>query len=276
MHFQREGNQIALLQRLWIKTEKPPVEVKVGRVAGGVYLKTVISYSMLTEPIKTQIKSQITKGTKLRKHLLEKKHWLQAYAWGHISVNPRPKLAQLLRGSMKITFKSQSSHQARLWSKPAEPCADRRREQMSRNVTILLHIQSSGISVIWYLFRISLQFCQCCTSLQNNFKNLILSCFYEYNVYCSVLFLLCIYRIFYAESTLCSSITTMTVWESFCVYSSSNAIQTKVVFLFPSVCVFIPLSVFIKHVSWLRESPWRTLKTAYISVSKKGKKYAKH
>lgn len=36
-HLKREGNLIALLQHLWIKTEKQPVEMKAGRVAGGVY-----------------------------------------------------------------------------------------------------------------------------------------------------------------------------------------------------------------------------------------------
>lgn len=38
----------------------------------------------------------------------------------------------------------------------------------------------------------------------------------------------------------------MMVCDCYCIYSSSNAIQTKVVFLFPSVGVSIPLSVFYK------------------------------
>lgn len=33
---QRVGNLIALLQRLWIKTEKPSLEMKAIRAAGGL------------------------------------------------------------------------------------------------------------------------------------------------------------------------------------------------------------------------------------------------
>lgn len=55
---QREGNLTAVIRRLWIGIEEVPVEMKAGRVVGGVYLKTDISYSMLTEAIKTLIKPQ--------------------------------------------------------------------------------------------------------------------------------------------------------------------------------------------------------------------------
>lgn len=70
MHSQREGNLIALLQLLWIKKKKKiPLVIKVGRVVGGVHLKTVIGHNMLTEPIKIPSSKPIHKTNKAQKML---------------------------------------------------------------------------------------------------------------------------------------------------------------------------------------------------------------
>lgn len=102
MDSQREGNLIALLQLLWIKTEKLPVEKNVGRV---VCNKTIISYNVLTEPNQdcnqaTDTKERIPRdAVNIKTNIFSKSI--------HISVNPRAT-------QIKITCRSQSSHQMSL------------------------------------------------------------------------------------------------------------------------------------------------------------------
>lgn len=96
---------------------------------------------------------------------------------------------------------------------------------------------------------------------KNIFKNQIFSgsCFI---VWCSVLFLRCMLKRFVLFKN-----STMVVWLCWRVYSSSGAIQTKVVFLFSSACVSIPLSVFYKACLMAERKPLKdTKKCRHFSV----------
>lgn len=78
---------------------------------GGVYLKTVISYNMLSKPVFNSMRAAITKANKPYEMQYIPKHAMSQFIF---SENPRAKLAQLLCVKMKTALKSQSSHQVRL------------------------------------------------------------------------------------------------------------------------------------------------------------------
>ncbi len=172
----------------------------------------------------------------------------------YISVNPRTKLAERLCAKWKITLMSQSFHQMELWSKPAETSVDRRK-QMARNVTVVQHIQkwnfclgiSSAISSLLCIF----------TKLRWESNNLL------FFLHCSMFFV-------EPRSILCSSVTRQGSYAVLCVYTLPLMQHRRRSSFSSSLSASQTLSQsFIKHVSWLRESPQRTLKAHLLFTAQR-------